>query len=58
LSHDQSVLGEHLRMCRAPGGLLLAMRGTAETLHRFAASRFVTTVVGVVAVLGFSSLVP
>ena len=57
-SHDQSELGEHLQMCRAPDGWLLTMRGTAETLHRFAASRFVTTVVGVIAVLGFSSLVP
>jgi hypothetical protein len=50
------VLGEHLQTCRAPVGGLLAIRGTAEALHRFAAGRFMTTVLAAVAVIGSSSL--
>jgi hypothetical protein len=56
--HDQSVLGEHLQTCRAPVGGLLAIRGTAEALHRLAAGRFVTTVLAAVSVIGLSSLLP
>lgn len=56
--HDQSVLGEHLQTCRAPGGGLLAIRGAAEALHRFAVGRLVTTVLAAVAAIGFNSLVP
>ena len=55
---DQSLLGEHLQLCRAPSGRLLAIRSTAEVLHRFAAGRFVTTVLAALAVIGLSSLVP
>lgn len=43
-------LGEHLAACRGTQGKLFALRRAAETMHGFAAARFVTTVVIVVAI--------
>jgi hypothetical protein len=42
---ELSVLGEHLRACRAPHRRLFALRCGAERLRRYAAARFVTTLV-------------
>lgn len=39
------ALGEHLRVCQAPHGPLFALRCGLEHASRFAAARFVTTVV-------------
>jgi hypothetical protein len=56
--HDLSALGEHLHLCRAPGGRLFAVRCGAEALHRFVAARFVTSLVVAVLLIGVGSLVP
>ena len=48
---ELSVLGDHLRKCRAPNSHLFAMRCGAEVVGRFAAARFVTTLAVLLLVL-------
>lgn len=55
---ELSALGEHLDLCKAKHGRLLALHCVAQRLHGFVAARFVTTLVVVVALLiGAASLV-
>lgn len=42
---ELSTLGEHLHGCRGGGGRLFAVACGAESVHRFIASRVVTTLV-------------
>ena len=48
---ELSVLGDHLRLCQAPHGRFFAVRCGLEHAGRFAAARFVTTVVVLLTVL-------
>jgi hypothetical protein len=48
---ELSALGDHLRLCQAPHGRFFAMRCGLEHAGRFAAARFVTTLVVLVTVL-------
>jgi hypothetical protein len=50
-------LGEHLHACRACGSRLFAVACGAESLHRFVASRFVTTLAVAVLLIGTCMLV-
>lgn len=51
------ALGDHLGLCRSPSGGLFALHCLAEGLHRFITSRFVTTMVIAVLLLGLTALV-
>ena len=42
---EMSALGEHLETCSGSRGRLFGLRSAAETMHGFAAARFVTTLV-------------
>lgn len=46
---ELSALGEHLSQCKSMSGRLFALRCSAASLHTFVASRFVTTLVVVLA---------
>ena len=48
---ELSALGDHLRRCQAPQGRLFAVRCGLEHAGRFAAARFVTTLVVLLTVL-------
>jgi hypothetical protein len=54
---ELSALGEHLNLCQGSRGRLFALRCVGETMNAFLAARFVTTVVGVVLLMGVASLV-
>ncbi|MBP6251202.1 MAG: hypothetical protein KA387_00515 [Rubrivivax sp.] len=54
---ELSALGEHLALCRGKPGRLHALRHAAETMHGFAAARFITTMVVVVALFAAVVLV-
>lgn len=42
---ELSALGEHLSHCKAQSGRLFSLRCRAASLHNFVATRFVTTLV-------------
>lgn len=42
---ELSALGEHLQICRSTRGRLMALSHAAETMHVFAATRLITTLV-------------
>lgn len=50
------ALSEHLAHCKALTGRLFTVRCLAEVLHGFVATRLVTTLVVVAALLGVGSL--
>lgn len=52
---DLTTLGEHLGTCRAAPGRLFALRGVAQALHGFVATRFVTTLVFVAILFALNS---
>lgn len=54
---DASVLREHIKYCRKPYGRLHGMVCAATAMQGFVASRFVTTLVVVTALIVVSSLV-
>lgn len=54
---ELSALGDHLDHCREKHGRWLVLRCFAETLHRFVASRFVTTLVVATFLMGAVALV-
>ena len=54
---DTSALGDHLDVCRRCSGTFLAIQRSAELVHGFFTSRFVTTLVLIAVVIGLSSLV-
>jgi hypothetical protein len=54
---ELSALGEHLSVCKGAHGRLHSLQCAAETMHGFVATRFVTTVVIVALLIGFSFLV-
>lgn len=55
---ELSVLGEHFARCQGSRGRLFALRCAAEITHGFVATRFVTTLVVVVALFaGMACLV-
>lgn len=60
LSHDMRqdmrALREHLQACRACHGRLFALRCAAESVDRFLASRFVTTVAFAAVLVGAGSM--
>lgn len=53
---ELSVLGDHLQACRSLHGRLFVVSCAAEATQAFVASRFVTSVVGLVALAGLGSL--
>jgi hypothetical protein len=54
---ELSALGEHLALCRGLCGKVFVLQCGAEKMHGFVAARFVTTLVLMVCVIGFSLLV-
>ncbi len=48
---ELEALGAHLDLCKASRGRLFVARSIAETLNRYVAPRFVTTLLAVVALL-------
>jgi hypothetical protein len=50
-----AAMGEHLDLCKAMSGPLFSMHCSAEAVHAFAATRFVTTLVIVVLLLAAGS---
>ena len=53
---ELSVLREHLVNCRRSRGRLFALRGAADRIHGFVASRFVTTVLVATLLIGAGCL--
>jgi hypothetical protein len=53
---ELSTLGEHLHACRDRGRRLFAVACGAEAMHRFVASKFVTTLVVAAVLLGLLML--
>lgn len=51
LPTELSELGEHLRVCRGPGGVRNALRYGVDTLHRGVAGHLVTTALAVLALV-------
>lgn len=56
-SLDISALGAHLDVCKRCSGSLFAFQRGAELMHGFLAGRFVTTLVLIAVIIGFSSFV-
>lgn len=54
---ELSALGDHLDHCRETHGRWFAVRCFAEVIHRFVASRFVTTLVVATFLMGAVSLI-
>lgn len=54
---ELAVLGEHLNLCKVSHGRLFALHCFAETMKRFVAARFVTTLVLVALLIAIGSLV-
>jgi hypothetical protein len=54
---ELSALCDHLGRCQDSRGRLFTLRCVAETLDRFVAPRFVTTLVVAALVIGIASLV-
>ena len=54
---ELSALGEHLDLCKGKHGRLFTLQCIAETLARFMAARFVTTLVLVALLIGAGSLI-
>jgi hypothetical protein len=50
-----AAMGEHLDLCKAMSGPLFAMHCSAEAVHAFAATRFVTTLMIIVLLLAAGS---
>jgi hypothetical protein len=55
-THELSTLCDHLYLCRPARGRLFAMQCGAETLHRFVAARFVTSLFVAVLLIGIGLL--
>ena len=53
---ELSALGEHLDLCHATSGRLFALQCGGEALHRFLATRLVTTLVVAALLIGGSVL--
>ena len=53
---ELSVLREHLILCQRSRGRLFALRGAADRVHGFVASRFVTTVLVASLLIGVGCL--
>jgi hypothetical protein len=53
---ELSALRVHIEHCNGCRGRWFALRCAAESVHAFVAPRFFTTLLTVVAVLGFGSL--
>ena len=54
---ELSALGEHLNHCQGSRGRMFALRCAAEAAHGFLASRFVTSLVVGVVLIGMACLV-
>lgn len=54
---ELSSLGEHLGLCKSPRGHLFALHCAAETMHSFMLTRFVTTSVAIVLLIGLATTV-
>ena len=54
---ELSALGEHLTLCQAAHGRMVALHCMAETMHGFIAGRFVTTLAVAALLIGAASLV-
>lgn len=55
---ELAALSEHLSVCQGRHARLSTLRYVAETLHGFAAARFVTTLALVTLVIGVCLLTP
>lgn len=53
---DQSLLGRHFDVCQQLTGRWFVVRRSAEVMHSFVASRFVTTLVVIGVCAGVSAL--
>lgn len=53
---EWSALGEHLDGCHAASGLLFALQCGGEIVHRFLATRVVTTLVFLALLVGGAAL--
>jgi hypothetical protein len=53
---ELSALGAHLQLCTVPNGRILAMQCLAQSMHGFAVSRFVTTLVVLALLVGVTSV--
>jgi hypothetical protein len=49
-------LGDHLGVCKSPNGHLFALYCLVESVRGFMAARFVTTLIGVVLLIGIAAL--
>ncbi len=54
---ELSILGAHLELCKASHRPLFALQCLAQTMHGFVVTRFVTTLVLLVLLIGIVSLV-
>nr|MDP2192314.1 hypothetical protein [Rhodoferax sp.] len=54
---ELSSLGAHLNMCKGSHGRLVALHCAAESMHGFVATRFVTTLVVFVLLIGIGFMV-
>ena len=54
---EMSALEAHLACCKGSRGRLFALHCTAETMHSFVASRFLTMLVVVALLIGIASLI-
>lgn len=55
--YDQLLLGTHFNVCQQSMGRWFLVRRSAEVMHSFVASRFVTTLVVIGACFGVSSFI-
>jgi hypothetical protein len=55
-AQEVTTLGEHLHTCRLCGSRLFTVTCGAEALHRFVASRFVTTLAVAILLVGACTL--
>lgn len=53
---DQSVLEQHLALCKKSYGRLFALQRGAQSVHGFLASRFVTTLAMIALFIGAACL--
>ena len=54
---ELSILGAHLELCKASHRQLFALQCLAQTMHGFVVTRFVTTLVLLVLLIGIASVV-
>jgi hypothetical protein len=54
---ELSILEAHLELCKASHRQLFALQCLAQTMHGFVATRFVTTLMLLVLLIGVASLV-